>query len=322
MFSTSKHILSVDSRDRDYGSYPASNRYKIQLPIEYKNVVTVKLKGIELPMSYYVFSSAYENTTIRVYVYNLAGTTIESSSDITIPDGNYNIIILEETLKGLLEAAFTAYVFTVTVDPISLKLLISLDANRQIGIDTTVYAKSTPTGWGLGYYLGFDKNTVLKSANIRSPNMVVLNPYNYMLLELNSEFNLLDETGGNHKSAFAKIPLNTNKFDYVFKEEQCCAYNEALFNPPLGKLEKLDVIWKFHDGNMVQFNNTEHSFTLQIECISRPEWNAYRILNIPQSYDVNMLKTAYKKAVSKPDADKEKLKKAFKILAQKFLTTS
>jgi hypothetical protein len=315
MFSTSKHILSVDSRDRDYNLYPSANKYKIQLPVEYKNIVTVKLKGIELPLSYYVFSSAYENTTIRVCIYDNTGTTIESSSDITIPDGNYNIIILEDTLKSLLDTAFPSYIFTVTVDPVSLKLIISNDIGRQIGIDTTVFVNNKSSGWGLGYYLGFNKNVLLKSN--KSPNMVVLNPYNYMLLELNSEFNLLDETGGKYKSAFAKIPLNSNKFDYVFKEEQCCAYNEALFNPPLGKLERLDVIWKFHDGNLVQFNNTEHSFTLQIECITRPEWNAYRVLNVPQNYDINTLKNAYNKEASKPDADKEKLKKAFKILFQK-----
>lgn len=319
MFSTSKHILSVDSRDRDYNNYPFSNKYKIKLPVEYKNVVTVKLKGIELPMSYYVFSAAYENTTIRVCIYNSAGTSIESSANITIPDGNYNILLLEDTLKALLETSFPIYIFTVTIDPISLQLLISNNVGRQLGIDTTVYAKNTSTGWGLGYYLGFNKNVLYKSDNIRSPNMVLLNPYNYMLLDLNSEFNLLDETGDKHKSTFAKIPLNTNKFDYIFKEEQCCAYNEALFNPPLGRLDRLEVTWKFHDGNLVQFNNMEHSFTLQIECISRPEWNAYRILDVPQSYDINILKNAYTKAASKPDADKEKLKKAFKILSQKLL---
>lgn len=317
MISTSKHILSIDSRDRDFSLYPSSNKYKILLPVEYKNVVSVKLKGIELPLSYYVFSAAYENTRLRVNIYN--GATIESTADITIPDGNYNIIILEETLKGLLETAFPAYVFTVTVDPISLKLLISNDAGKQIGIDTTVFVNNASSGWGLGYYLGFQKNVVLKAANIVSPNMVVLNPYNYMLLQLNPEFNLLDETGGNHKSAFAKIPLNTNKFDYIFREEQCCAYNEALFNPPLGKLEKLDIVWRFHDGNLVQFNNTEHSFTLQLECMSMPEWNAHRVLNVPQSYDLSTLKQAYKRAASNPNADKEKLKKAFKQLLQKFV---
>jgi len=315
MFSTSKHILSVDSRDRDYSIYPFSNNYKIKLPVEYKNIVTVKLKGTELPLSYYVFSSVYENTTIRICIYNNTGTNIESVSDITIPDGNYNIIILEDALKTLLDIAFPPYIFTVTVDPISLKLILSNDVGRQIGIDTTVFINSKSSGWGLGYYLGFNKNVLLKTNT--SPNMVILNPYNYMLLELNSEFNLLDETGDKYKSAFAKIPLNTNKFDYVFKEEQCCAYNEALFNPPLGKLDRLDVIWKFHDGNLVQFNNTEHSFTLQIECITRPEWNAYRILNIPQSYDINTLKKAYINEAAKPNADKDNLKKALKILAQK-----
>lgn len=318
MNSTSKHILSVDSRDRDYSLFPQNNQYIIKLPREYRNIVSIQLKSMELPSSYYVFSSVYQNTQLKINLYNISGNTIESSKTIILPDGNYNIIKLEDTLTLLLNNVFTGYTFTVTVNLVTLKLEITNNENRYLEIDTTVYYKSTSSDWGLGYYLGFNKNTLLKALTIVSPNIVILNPYNYCLLELNDEFNKIEMTNVYSKPAFAKIPMGINNFDFIFRDEKCCSFNETYFNPPLGKLEKLYIKWRFNDGNLVNFNNAEHSFTLQLECISSPQWNPYRILNIPDQYNLVMLKESYKREVAKNPGDKERLKEAVKELVKKY----
>lgn len=318
MFSTSKHILSIDSRDRDTKLYPSANQYTLKLPREYKNIINIQLKSIELPSSYYVFSSSYQNTKLKINLYDITGNNIESSHTITLPDGNYNNLKIEDALISLLNNAFVGYTFNVTISSETLKLYISNNENRYIEIDTTVNYKNTSSDWGLGYYLGFNKNILLKDLIIISPNVVILNPYNYCLLELNDEFNKIEMTNSYSKPAFAKIPMGGNNFDYIFRDEKCCSFNETYFNPPLGKLEKIYIKWRFNDGNLLEFNNVEHSFTLQIECISSPQWNPHRILNIPNQYNLNMLKESYKREVTKNPQAKEQLKEAVKELAIKY----
>lgn len=318
MFSTSKHILSIDSRDRDTTSYPNANKYTIKLPREYRNIINIQLKSIELPSSYYVFSSSYQNTKLKINLYDITGNNIESSQTIVLPDGNYNNLRFEDTFATLLNNAFSGYTFTVLINTETLKLYINNNENRYIEIDTTVNYKNTPSDWGLGYYLGFNKNTLLKALIVISPNVVLLNPYNYCLLELNDEFNKIEMTNPYSKPAFAKIPIGVNNFDYIFRDENCCSFNETTFNPPLGKLEKIYVKWRFNDGNLLEFNNAEHSFTLQMECMSSPQWNPYRILNIPDQYNLIMLKDSYKREVAKNPQAKEQLKEAVKELVQKY----
>ena len=315
MFSTSINILSVDSRDRDTSIYPNANQYKINLPKEYKNIVTVKLKGIEFPMSFYVFSQLYQNTKIMFNMYDSTGTTIEYAQLLTIPDGNYNTINLVETLTYLLDTAFTSYIFAVTVDPVSCRLNISNNMNRYMEIDTRTFP-------ALSYYLGFPKGNTYKNNVLVSPGMVVLNPYNYALLSLNDELNLIDETGGKLKSAFAKVPLCTNNFNYIFRDEKACTFNTTTLNPPLGKLEKLHISWRFHDGNLIQFNNVDHSFTLQIECISCPQFDPHRVLNIQKEYTLETLKQAYireRNVKSLNPEQKATLKESFKALMLKLV---
>jgi hypothetical protein len=53
-------------------------------------------------------------------------------------------------------------------------------------------------------------------------------------------------------------------FNYIYLTPECCDYNVARFEPPLGKLEKINIKWRFHDGRLIDFNGFEHSFMLEV----------------------------------------------------------
>ncbi len=265
-----KHILLVDSNHRDRSKYPSPTSYRVELPSVYKQVKTVRLMSAEIPMSFYVFTSAKGFTTLHIGVYNASSTSKQALQTIQIPDGNYTIDTIKSTLTAKLNANafFTSegLQFTVTIDPTTY--LLSITSTRKIYVDTTSYSASGPDiNWGLEYFLGFEKNKVTEGTpSCTGVNVIKLNPYNYILLDI-EEVNGMDECGRATNTAFAKIPMNANSFDTVMISQDMCTYNTSYLNPYISKLSNLTVIWRTYDMNPVDFNDADHSFTLELECL-------------------------------------------------------
>jgi hypothetical protein len=266
-----KYTVLIDSRDREYETYPDPGEYRIKLPREYKNVASARLLTLEMPSSYYVFSAATENVTMRIAVYNSAGTSIEAEESVSIPDGNYTSDTIVKALKTALTGAFVALgiTFQIQMDPTTLKISISTVEGRLLRLDGAYGASDAPTQWGLAYYLGFDKS-VYEAATLTSPRLVSLNPYTYILLDI-EELNAVEEMGlygdgTTGRGAFAKIPCAVNSFRYVSIDNSSSTTDVPLF-PPLGKLHHLRIKFRFHDGHVVDFKDVEHSFSLEISCI-------------------------------------------------------
>ena len=59
-----------------------------------------------------------------------------------------------------------------------------------------------------------------------------------------------------------------------------------LFNPPV-KIRKLSIKFGFHDGMLVDFNNQDYSFTLEMTML-RPQNNRAYNLRIPASIANNV----------------------------------
>jgi hypothetical protein len=53
--SISRHLI-IDSRDRDYLIYPNSNKYRIEVPQEWKDVVSMELTLAQIPNTFYNIS--------------------------------------------------------------------------------------------------------------------------------------------------------------------------------------------------------------------------------------------------------------------------
>lgn len=262
-------VVLVDSRDRDYVRHPEPNEYIIRLPAIYKNVTAAKLRSIELPSTFYVFTAALGNTSVKANLWDALETYIEASATVTIPDGNYNTFQLADAFAKALTAAFPGVGdFVARVDETTMRMTVTNKNIRRFQLDTNFFASARPTEWGLGYYLGFEKGATYDGVTIASPRLVTSNPYTYLLLEIDG-FNQLDECGpldARVDGAFAKIPLLGISFDYIMRNEDCCMYNTAALRPMIPRLEQLRVRFRFHDGKPVDFHGVEHSFTLELAC--------------------------------------------------------
>ena len=260
--SLTKHVVIVDSQDRNITSYPNQTSYRLELPTVYKQVKKVRLLSMEISASFYIFRSEYNNTTLHIGIYD------DESYDsgviqITLPDGNYNVNTIGTVLSRLLndnsDLTYGGVTFTVTVDQNTSLLNIITTPARTVYIDTTyvsTYAVPQIRNWGLEYYLGFAYNAVSTGSPLIATQLIKLNPYNYMILDI-KELNRIDEATKGLNTAFSKIPIITNSFELITLYENCCTFNQAELNPYIAKLGTLTISWRFHDNRPINFNNVD-----------------------------------------------------------------
>lgn len=120
--SISRHIV-IDSRDRDYLTYPNSNQYRVEVPQELKDVVSLELTLAQIPNTFYNIS---ENNNM-FYISDSA----ENLISVNIPEGQYNNENLIDTFNGKYGNLFSSFSSKLNFsrDPINLKLRI--ESNRE-----------------------------------------------------------------------------------------------------------------------------------------------------------------------------------------------
>lgn len=256
---TVHHVL-VDSRDRDKGLYPAPNAYRVTLPKLYRNVVSARLLSLSLPTTFYVFSTAQRNTTLQVSVQGSAYT------DLTIADGNYSVDTLATTLKAKIEDAFPANTFEVWCDASTLQFNITC---LEGGVVSVVVPSTSegPVDTSLAYLLGFRGTEVSSGGTLTSSSVMNTNPWTYVVLDV-AELLTIDEGGLNGnpigKGCFAHVALPAKTFEHVFLNAANSMYPAVPQCPAIPKLARLTILFRTHDGTVVNFHGVDHSFLLEL----------------------------------------------------------
>ena len=159
------------------------------------------------------------------------------------------------------------------------------------------------SNWGLGYILGFNK----KRYQFIKPdkNIFLINPQERLINNQNNEYNFfiliepdnivniyndshiylsLDNLNkgdtlypyinnksnvniGNVNSVFAQIPIINSDNMLNYNSNDCLLNNMSYFQPPLEKLERLNIRFTYHNGMPVDFKNTNIVMTLEINQI-------------------------------------------------------
>jgi hypothetical protein len=294
-FVVYKKMLSVHSEDRDITKWPSSTMFDIEIPVEYKNVVSLRLSDIEIPASYYVFTAKNQNISLTVKLENDTQTVI-------ISEGTYTPMQLSMELTSQLNHYFSNDPnFQVQYSNTSMKFafLHPKPFALQFNISgNSMYEQYTQ--WGLGSYLGFCKQEYVSKKTdyhsygdciyvhdmyvIEAPFTASVFGDSYLYMELDY-FNSMDELSpytersnnmfnarqnGNHNASFAKIPTLAiaNQKQYVSKESFLS--NIFFSDPPLERIQKFKVKFRYHDGRPVDFGNTNFSFTIEVTML-RPD---------------------------------------------------
>ena len=295
-FVLDRKVLFIDSNDRDIERWPSASEFEINCPQNYNNVESLRLASIILPNFFYNISEQLQTNKIHI---DLSGIV---QSPIILEDGYYNYIQLKNALQQkliLIDISFDVsyndinrkFTFTHLTKKFSLRFdkINSYNKCDKDNYKTDVYAQHSK--WGLGYILGFNKEKYDSSLQntrqtIISPNPSDLEDNKCIYIEL-EKYNKCDEikpflyynynnaNSGIVNSAFAKIPI------YPFQDNKGLVNdgyfeNISYYQPPIDKIAKFKLKFRYHNGMLVDFHNFNVSLSIEINQI-RNEMSNYEV---------------------------------------------
>ena len=174
-------LVNIDSSFKDTTSVSTTN-FLSTLTYALSNVIDYSVYSIEIPYSWYFFSSSYGNTIMLV-----------NDITITLPNGNYTIDNLLSTLNDLLSINSFNLVLTVN----TVNNYITIENTGTVDYTIIFYDISNPIfvnslsnvnlGWNLGFKIKKKKSLVVVSANsttVADSGYYIYGP-KYLLLRVN-----------------------------------------------------------------------------------------------------------------------------------------
>jgi len=263
-------------RHNYYASNPCDFQYFI--PTEIKNVLSMRLASIEIPNAWYLFSNMKKNNTFKIHV---CICNEDFNFVIQVPDGNYD----SDTLQNYLN---TTYFYEAekddclkyikfSIDPYSFKSLFELTHNHPSGfsysiefVDNINQNIMNTMGWTLGFRLAKYENIVGK---LQSEGLFDAggDRYIYMSITDYQYNNNMSNIVGFDKSMLnediiAKIPIINGKLSMVIDESQNPLAKSRKYNGPVN-LSRLHIKILDKFGKVIDFNNMDYSFTLELEVL-------------------------------------------------------
>ena len=292
-FVLDRKVLFIDSNDRDIERWPNASEFEINCPQNYTSVESLRLLNINLPNFFYNISEQLQ--TNKMYI-DLSGI---EQPPIILEDGYYNYIQLKNALQQKLITIDISFDINYndinrkfTFTHLSKKFSLRFDKSNSYNncdYKTDVYAQHSK--WGLGYILGFNKEKYDSSVNntintIVSPNPSDLEHNECIYIEL-EKYNKCDEikpflyynfnntNSGIVNSAFAKIPIYQTNYNKGLVNDGYLE-NSSFYQPPIDKISKFKLKFRYHNGMLVDFHNCNVSLSLEINQI-RNEMNNYEV---------------------------------------------
>jgi len=262
-------------RNNYYTSYSTDFQYLI--PCEIKNVVSLRLASIEIPNAWYLFSSKQGNNHFKIIIND---NGVITKYNIIIAEGNYDYETLQLFLNtnyfyessldnGLKYIKFSIDTynfktkFEVTNCPsnFSFSLLFCEDSNENImntagwilGFRLTNYLDISDYIWSEGLFDGSGDRYIY----------FILNDYQYN----NNSTNIVGfDKSSMEENILAKIPMVNGKLSFIISENNNPLTKIRKYNGPIN-LKKIHVKVLDKYGNIIDLNNMDFSFTLELETL-------------------------------------------------------
>ena len=248
------------------------------LPVEIKNVLSMRLASIEIPNAWYLFSKLQKNNNCKIHTF-VGGK--KTSHEIIIADGNYD----NESLQNYLNNTFFCDSETQTdlkylkfaIDSINCKSTFSVIEDTPNGFNfSLIFSEDinqnimNTLGWILGYRL---PNYVIVREKIQSEGLfdgggdryiyVAINDFQYNSNSSNLvtfDKNILNE------DIIAKIPMINGKLCLIIDESNNALTKTRKYNGPVNIARlNIKILDKF--GNIIDLNCMDYSLTIEMEIL-------------------------------------------------------
>lgn len=272
--------LNTCFRNNYYTSNPCDFQYT--LPVEMKHVVSMRLASIEIPNSWYVFSSEQKNNRFSIEINN---NGIKTLFEIVVPDGNYDSDTLQYFLNHeyfFLSGALNDLVYIeFSIDPYSFKSSFkSLWSLPTPFYFSTMFYQSVSAGsaqnimssmgWVMGYRLANYKNV---ATTILSEGLFDAGGDRYIYISIDdyqrnrNTMNIVCfEDSTMDQNIIAKVPMTNGKLSLTIDDNSSPLVKNRRYNGPVNiRNMHIRVLDRF--GEVINLNNMDFSFTLELEIL-------------------------------------------------------
>jgi hypothetical protein len=272
--------LNLNSCFRNNYYTSSSTDFQYIIPAEIKNVVSMKLASIEIPNAWYLFSHKQKNNIFKIII---TADKIITNFTIVIPDGNYDNESLQHFLNTtyFCESNLESYLKYIrfSIDsknfksrfeileehPSICKFVFSLIFFEDINENP-----QNTAGWILGFRI---PNYLNICDNIQSEGLFDGSGDKYIYLSLNdyqynnNSTNIIGfDKSIMEENILAKIPMINGKLSLIIDDNNNPLTKIRKYNGPVN-INKIHV--KIFDkfGNIIDLNNMDFSFTLEVEIL-------------------------------------------------------
>jgi hypothetical protein len=271
--------INIDTRFRENYYTSISANFHVSLPIRLTQVVSLQLSAVELPSTFYTISKVYGN--------NFFVLKIEDNKLIvTIPDGNYSYLALQNYINTFLESSATYLNFSqiqflvdITDGNGSGKMIIgSKVGNFNFSVDFVSDQlgnedKQTPLPLKLGWLMGFREGYYENNKTYISEGIVNLTGprYAYLVIDdfnnnVNDGFYAAFTSSVLNKNILARISLQGSPFNISSQNNLTLITTPRQYFGPVDIL-KLQVQLLDEYGRILNLNNMDYSFCLTFQTI-------------------------------------------------------
>jgi len=257
----------VLSKDRDIVKYPNSNQYRINVPQEWRDIISAALIEAIIPNTYY---------NINESNYNFFISEIEGQvSTIQIPEGQYSNQLLLDTLNGKHGDLFISLEskFNFAQNPINKKLRIQ--SNRATGFDFI-------------YNINHTTNTTCSPCKINSVDFTIgFTNITYYSQEVNLQFinvTSITSTGdvSNQDYNIYKLVANNCDFTSIFYVDDYVILNDGMGNQyPI-------QVYQIKNDKTIYFEDLSGSATATIEALAGNIFQNMSVLYSPNIYQLQI----------------------------------
>lgn len=150
-----------------------------------------------------------------------------------------------------------------------------------------------------GVWLTKPTNSDTQPHYVRAPNRPDILGERAIYMEIN-KYNSYDELvpgplmtnsshnntyGGIVDSAFAKIPITTAPVGEFQDSRNGFLQNITTFDVPEEKISKLELLFRYHDGRLVDFGISRFNFSIEFNCLKNEIGRAYNV-RVPFTYNM------------------------------------
>lgn len=290
---TDMKYVNICSSDRDEVAWPLSSYFEIALPDSLKDVTYLTLYDFNFYCHVFNFTKFYQNTKFSFSVDSTDSNIAGNYNDLSIEDGYYTEDQLLQAICDEMNTATSGSGFNYYINPTRKRVSIYNDSQAyktSVNYFTLKFGKresyennkwqmrniyDLDTSWGMGYFLGFDKEDAVADSNfeyidengntqtalgVTAPRIMNIILNHNVFLEIDGFNHVLQtrrETGVVN-SYFSRIPLLNGFANDVGGFERA--------NISMEKVSKLKLRLRFHNGILLDLQNQNFDLTLLFGC--------------------------------------------------------